>query len=637
MMDLILIGGSMLFILWYLDRHYTEQGFLFYRLPLLAPRGTFGSAPNPKNIMQGYAWIDFRDLKNKFKSDKNTVYLNNFRFFDHFVEKSKISKRTKNKIETGTRISLEPKKLTQGVVLFGATGTGKSEEYYNLAVQRWYQRALIHDIKQDFIKYFYRKNVDIIYNGGLDERSYIWNFLGESPHVQQSFFTNLLSAMLGEKKDYFSQAAQKKFTDTTKAISSVYRDESTEKKWMLFITAIKDLIASMSKGESKSDSDVSKTMDQILEIFEMSAYFVINQKRKTFLIDDFFKKKNQAKLYLSNIEAYKSALSPIFTGFIAAFTMVHASLDSYAAEKGDYTFYLLDEYLGFLKYMDSETVDRIHLRLRSYGCCPISGLQKLPEKKELKDTLLSSNYLLLYFAGSEKDVVDSLADKIKQTDYWFEEENISIDSKGKKSRSYSKQQKSMMLFSNDMMHGLGEKYEHIAFFPLLKTLYKGYTPQVEVKQRAEDIIHTDLNEFHQIKFKDFKVREVENFEDIFKSQEKLSKLDEFKLWKKFEAEKSKGEPALKEFKVKNNLIEVDLELMFQKFMKNDQIVENKMRMFKVDERFKLKVEYDSIKGDEAKELEFIEKNDLFGALPEFFEFKNEEAEEIRIVREDEWQ
>ncbi|MCD8477805.1 MAG: hypothetical protein LRY68_07845, partial [Sulfurospirillum sp.] len=89
MMDLILIGGSMLFILWYLDRHHTEQGFLFYRLPLLAPRGTFGSAPNPKNIMQGYAWIDFRDLKNKFKSDKNTVYLNNFRFFDHFVEKSK--------------------------------------------------------------------------------------------------------------------------------------------------------------------------------------------------------------------------------------------------------------------------------------------------------------------------------------------------------------------------------------------------------------------------------------------------------------------------------------------------------------------------------------------------------------------
>jgi hypothetical protein len=628
MMDLLFTSGVVFGGAWYLNRHHTEQGFLFYRLPLLAPRGTFGSAPNPKNIIQGYRWIDYRDLTNQFKGDKNTVYLNNFRFFSHFVEKSKISQSTKNKIESKTEIWLDPNKLTQGVCIFGATGTGKSEEYYSLTTQKWYKRALIHDIKQDFIKRLYRKNRDIIYNGGLDKRSYIWDFLNEEIPVQQTFFQNLLSAMIGEKKDYFSQAAQKRFSDTTKAITSVYKDETTEKKWMLFLTAIKDLITSMEKGESKSDGDVSKTMDQILEIFEMSAYFIIKEKRKTFVIKDFFKKDKQAKLFLSNVEAYKSALTPIFTGFIAAFTMVHASLDSYAASKGDYTFYLLDEYLGFLNYLDPDTVDRIHLRLRSFGCCPISGLQKLPEKQELKDTLLSSNYLLLYFGGSGKDVVDSLSDKIKQTEYWFEEENISIDSKGKKNRSYSKQQKSMMLFSPDMMHGLGKTYEHIAFFPLLETIYKGYTPKIELPEKVEGLISSDTTEFYKIKFKDFTVaREVATFEEIFETQ-KLSKLDEFKLWKKFEKAKATSSKEVDNFKKNEKLQDANLEFMFAKYLQDQQVLNNKMKLFSLNERVALNGKWQKIQGDYEEELAFIEKYDLFGALPGFFDFKQGNKGEI---------
>lgn len=628
MIELFIYGGAIIFTIWYLDRHHYEQGFLFYKLPFLAPKGTFGSAPNPRNIIQGYAWIDYRDLKNKFKDKKNTVYLNNFRFFEHFLKKSKISKSTQKRIEKNTRVSLDPNKLTQGVCIMGATGTGKSEEYYNLISQKWYQRALIHDIKQDFIKFYYRRNKDIIYNGGLDKRSHIWDVMSESPHVQQAFFTNLLSSMLGEKKDYFSQAAQKKFSDTTKAITSIYQSETTPQKWMYFITAIKDLISDMEKGESKSDSDVSKTMEQILEIFEMSAYFIVQEKRKTFVIEDFFKRDKQAKLYLSNVEAFQSALTPIFTGFIAAFTMVHASLDSYAAKKGNYTFYLLDEYLGFLKYMDEATVDRIHLRLRSYGCCPVSGLQKLPEKKELRDTLLSSNYLLLYFAGSGDDVVKSLEEKIKKTDYWYEEKNISIDSKGKKSKSYSKQQKNLMLFSNDMIHGLGEDYSHIAFFPLLRVIYKGYTPQVATKQIAKDLMPANLNDFYKLKFKDFEARKVDSFADVF--EKKLSKLDEYKLFKKFE--KAKKENKILEFKKKNKILEeFDLELLFEKFIVNEQVVSNKMKLLTVDDRFNLKKEWDKL-DDEAAQLEFIEKNELFGALPNLFDLDETEVE----IVEDNW-
>ncbi len=612
------IGGTA----WYLDRHKREQGFLFYRRPEFAPKGTFGSAANPENVMQGYTWRDFRDVKREFKKDKeHIVYLDNFRFFDHFVEKAKISRGTRKKIEKNTEIWLKPKDLTQGVCILGATGTGKSEMYYSLLNQNWYKRALIHDIKQDFIKFYYRKIIDIIYNAGLDERSLIWNFLQEETTVQEAFFSNLLASMLGEKKDYFSQAAQKKYSDTTKAIYSIYANESIEKKWTMFLTAIKDLIASMQKGESKSDSDVSKTMDQILEIFEMNAYFIIKGKRKTFTIKDFFKRKNGAKLYLANVEAYSSALRPIYTGFVAAFTMVHASLDSYAAQKGDFTFYLLDEYLGMINYLDDDTIDRIHLRLRSYGCCPITGLQKLPKKKQHVDTLLAANYLVLIFGTAENEIVKNITEKIGKTEYWYQDENTSI-SGNKKTKSTTKQQKSMTLISSDMIHGLGEKYEHIAYFPLKKLIYKGYTPRAEVKQRAKALIKADTKEFYRMKYKNFEVREVENFEDVFKEQ-KISKIERYRQYKAYLEAKSKNR--LDEFAKEENLVDVDFELHFKDLMPDHKILENKMKILSIEERRKLADEWDEIgENNYEAQFKFIEKHNLWGACPNIFDFTDEE-------------
>jgi len=49
-----------------------------------------------------------------------------------------------------------------------------------------------------------------------------------------------------------------------------------------------------------------------------------------------------------------------------------------------------------------------------------------------------------------------------------------------------------------------------------------------------------------------------------------------------------------------------------------------MKILKPDERFKLKIEFDNCGGDAEKELAFIEKNDLFGALPNIFEFADDE-------------
>lgn len=307
----------------------------------------------------------------------------------------------------------------------------------------------------------------------------------------------------------------------------------------------------------------------------------------------------------------------------------------------DFTLYALDEYFSMLKIMDDSSQVRLHTQIRGKAGILMPAVQYIPkDDKKLQQRLTSSTYAWVYFSVIEEETINLLKTTIAETEYVYTEESESRDSKNKKSKSYSTKHEKTHLINNHLLNGLGEKFEHLTYLPNHKALYVGYTPRVELPIIAKKTVPIDLTPFYEIKYsaENSPLEDTDfEFKDLFKPKEKLSRLDEFKLWKKFEAEKPKGEMAVKEFRAKNNLVEVDLTLMFEKFIQNEQVLKNKMRMFKVDERFKLKVEYDSIKGDEAKELEFIEKNDLFGALPEFFEFKNEEAEEIRIVREDEWQ
>ncbi|MEA3523614.1 MAG: hypothetical protein U9R50_11670, partial [Campylobacterota bacterium] len=200
-----------------------------------------------------------------------------------------------------------------------------------------------------------------------------------------------------------------------------------------------------------------------------------------------------------------------------------------------------------------------------------------------------------------------------------------IDSRGKKSVSISKRKDNVCLFTPDMMHGLGENYYHISFFVLRKTIYLGYSPQVPVKQKAEDIIYSDLSEFYKIKFKDFEVREVTNFEDIYKR--KLSKLDEYKLFKKFQ--QAKKENKTDEFAKKENLVNVNFELLFKNYIPDDKVIDSKMSLLNADERFELLKQWQAISDDDHEaQVEFIEKHNLWGACPAIFENIGENLDDL---------
>lgn len=252
--------------------------------------------------------------------------------------------------------------------------------------------------------------------------------------------------------------------------------------------------------------------------------------------------------------------------------------------------------------------------------------------KKLKQALTSSAFAWIYFSVIDEDTIKLLKDTVGETEYTYEEENRSKDSRGKESKNFSIQAQKTHLISNDLLNGLGEKYNHITYMPTKKLLYVGYTPQVDLPTIAAATKPVDLTPFYELKYQsDGKIEtqaelDTLSFGDLFKIRP-LSKIEQLKMWNKFEkAKQEKGDAGIQEFTKKENLQEVDLEMLFKDFMKDDQKIANFMRMYTAIDRIKIRDEYTACAGNEAKQIEVINKYDLWGALPCFWPATQEEVD-----------
>ena len=603
-----------------------DNGFIYPKYSF-AHKNAFGSLANPRHLKRGYIWTPVNILKKKFKKDDmKTVFIDNFHFDEDFAEKSRISKRRVKKIER-TEIYFDPLKMTQGILLIGKMGAGKTELYFNILKQKFYNRAVIHQVKAgDFAETLLRKR-DMLFSP-YDKRGYLWDIMSEDEGIIKTFFNSIAAAEQGEKKDFFVAASQRIFNNLAIKIKITYKNETPAVKWMMLIKVIKDTFAEMDSGSQKSKQDVKSTMEIVFDSLEKQAWMMQNPKQKSFVIKDFFAKKNQTKLILDNIPEHEKSLTPLFTAFIACMSQVHTSLPD---TKTDFTLYALDEYLSMLSIMDDASKKRLHTLIRSKGGILMPGIQYVPiDDKKLQQLLTSSAYAWFFFAGIDNETINLLRNTIGDTEYSYQEESQSRDSKGKKSRSYSTKHEKTNLIYNLLVNGLGDEYSHITYLPNHTMLYKGYSPQANLKKIAKKSVPVDLDEFYKLKYIKDNEPKVDykylTFADLFK-EKPLSKLEEYRLFKKFEKLKQHGdENEMQNFKQDNNLIDCDLEFLFKKYMQNKVVVNEKMKMFSKDQRFELFKTWTEIKSknDQAKELEFIEEHDLFGALPSFFYFDSED-------------
>jgi hypothetical protein len=617
----ILLMGFMLFMIWYIFKMKVVNGYVYAKFPVAHKNG-FGSLANPKDIKRGYRWTNAFDLLKKFKkSDKNRVFMDYFRFDEEYKREARLSSFFAKKAEN-TPLYFDPLKMTQGVLLVGKMGSGKTELYMSILKQKFYNRAIIHQVKAgDFSSVFLRKR-DILFSP-YDDRGYLWDIMEENEGIIKTFFENYANSIMGDKKDFFSATANRLYNELAQKIRTKHQNETSAKKWMYFIKAIKDLFNEMDSGSQNSKKDVKGTMEAIIEPLEIMAWKMQNPKQKRFLIKDFFAMKNQTKLILDNIPEYEKSLTPLFTAFMACVSQVHTSMPD---TKTDFTLYALDEYLSMASIMDEASKKRLHTLIRSKGGILMPAVQYIPkDDKKMQQLLTSSAYAWIYFSVIDDETIDLFKKTVGEVEYSYEEKNRN----GKGDKNYSTKDKKDFLIYNELINGLGEKFEHLVYLPNHKYLYKGYTPQVQLKQIAAKQVPVDLSPFYAMKYSaDEEEQDLKNltFEDLFK-QKPLSKIEEFRLFKKFQNAKNSGnEEAIKNFKKENGLEVVNLKFLFKKYMEDQQVIKSKMKMFDTSERFRLFQEFQELKGNDEKELEFIEKHELFGALPSFFKFDSVNAD-----------
>ena len=612
------------FIIYFYPVRFRENGFIFTNYPI--KHNEFGSFANPERVTSGYWWSSIFDLKKELKKREESVFIDHFRFDKEFTKKSRMKGMIKNKIES-TKLYFTPLEMTQSLLFVGKMGSGKTQILFNFLNQKFYDRALIHQIKSgDMVEPYYRPKIDIILNP-YEQRSHLWDIMREDEGIIKTFFENYMNAVMGDKKDFFSAAANRKFNETMMKIKTAYRDETSAKQWLLFIQAIKEMFAEVQKKDQNSTKDVASTMEQVLEPLEIMAWQMQQKGQKTFTIKEFFKRKHQAKLILDNNAQYQKQLTPLFSAFVACFSQVHLSMPD---TKKSFTLYALDEYISLAATMDDASKTRIHTLIRSKGGILMAFLQYIPkDNKKLEQLLTSSAFAWFFFSVIDDNSIDLLKKTIGETHYYHETENISYND-GKKSKSYSTKEDKVQLISSDKINSLAQNFEHIVYIPNKKLLYKGYTPSPELKVRAEKFIQRDLSEFYETKYKNIEKKteqEIRNltFDNLFKFKE-MPRNKRYELSKKYLKAKQQGK--VKEFAQENDLVDFDFSLLFEEFMPDDKIVKNKMQILSIDERFKLSEEWNSISEDDYEsQIAFIDKYELWGACPNIFQFSEDELEE----------
>jgi len=439
------------------------------------------------------------------------VYIDDFTIDErfHLVKNSDIPERS---------VCFSPLDLTKAILVLGKMGSGKTAFLSNILIQDWaYNRAVVHDLKGEYVERFYREG-DIIFNV-YDERSYLWDVWGDvkrNPALIKNIAASIATA-ISKEEDFWISAAAKLLSD-----AMLYALQ-TGKGWNGVLDVIANARVKAEEVQDKTMLSVLATVQVVEDVFELMAYLETEGKAKKFSIYDFLEKADKQKLFLLNTPAYQKSLSPLFSAFLSALIQV---LLSRPDTKEDLTMLMLDEFLS-LK-LSKEDATALFTAVRSKGGQLIVGSQYLPA--DSKDgwklqLMLSSRYALFLFKVADQKTIEILGKLIGTREWIFQNITTTMSvahttTKGPiymsptplsvpirdtsksvtmgTSVSSSAQRQKDEFLSPALISTIPE-YHHISFVESF--IYLGYTPYTELPKRNESFVQRDMTEFWERKTK----------------------------------------------------------------------------------------------------------------------------------------
>ncbi len=598
------------------------------------------SFANPAKVISGYTWstpaqVAAFAVRNEVEAKKAglpIVYIDEFRYNAQTVYKAKIDKRRKAKAES-VKFYTSGLDLRKQILCIGSMSSGKTQFFLSIIEQNWYSRALIHDSKNEYSEYYLSSNGCYTLNI-YDSRGYVWDILAEDNFdaLMPLFITNLVEASMGKSggsNDFFKTGAINRLKDMFIKVRVKYPDiKDSAKRWTLVMNELRTYINWVeSQTQKSSEQDVKNSILLAVELLELMAYRIVKGNSGRFTVSGFFK-NNGIKLFLA-YGANRKGLEVYYSAIMAAFVTQHLSLPD---QSKDYTMYLLDEYLTFK--FDDETKENLHTMIRGKGGTVFMGMQFLPNQDEyLKDLIDSSRFALIFFSTDSEATKRHIINQIDQTSYEVKNTNVSTAGEHKThSVNYAKD--SIQVLTMDILNNPGPFY-HITFIPKAQPkpiLYLGYTQGVQLQKNAPTFTRYNLDDFQRMRLNVESVEgdtQVLDLEDVYKPISKrfkdFEKFDIFLKWSKAKTEEEKN--TLLE---QNNIASTDIEHLFEKYIRNGQIVDGKMKLYSQEQRLQIYIEWSTLQTPEEK-YDFIDKYQLFGALPDFFQFDKAFIQKIRGV------
>ncbi len=344
--------------------------------------------------------------KNYSRTQERTLYLGHYRLDNTSRAIFKyLTGKTEIKPEDLPEIYIKTIDLTKSMVVLGKMGSGKSVFLKNILAQRHYRRAIINDVKGEYMESFYEEG-DIIFNI-YDRRSNVWDIfedIRQNPALADVIAISTASQLSETERDFWQTAAGKLLKDAL--INASYEENlTTSERFQRVIDYIKDYRNKALANDDKTALSVYATLEPLLENFELLAYITRIEDVKYFSAHDFAKAEGK-KLFLVNTIAHQKAQAPIFSAFISTLISI---LLSKPDTKEDFSLFLLDEFLNIK--IPPEVLIPLFTVSRSKGIQLVFASQFLPERSHTDkrtQLILSSRHALVVFKITDENTLNAI-------------------------------------------------------------------------------------------------------------------------------------------------------------------------------------------------------------------------------------
>lgn len=301
------------------------------------------------------------------------------------------------------KIYIQPLDLTKSMVVLGKMGSGKSVFIKNILAQGHYNRAIINDVKGEYMESFYEDG-DIIFNI-YDRRSHVWDIfedIRQNPALADVIAISITSQLSENERDFWQTAAGKLLKDAL--LNAAYDGNlTTNQKFQSVIDYIHNYRNKALADDDNTALSVYATLEPLLDNFELLVYITKNSNDVNYFSAHDFAKEEGKKLFLVNTIAHQKAQAPIFSSFISTLISI---LLSKPDTKEDFSLFLLDEFLNIK--IPPEVLIPLFTVSRSKGIQLIFASQFLPEKSHTDkrtQLILSSKYAIVLFKVADENTL----------------------------------------------------------------------------------------------------------------------------------------------------------------------------------------------------------------------------------------